>query len=239
MRHIRLEQCGSTNDEASGLFDQGETGPFLISTRDQVAGRGRDGRKWSHDPRNFAGSFLLPATDQMRSAPGALSLLAGLAVRDALIAASVDPAALRLKWPNDVLLNHQKVGGILAELVSDRERFGLIIGIGVNLTKPPNEARFPARAVFDAASAPSPQHFGDNLGEQLERWLNRLTEQGTAWVLDAWRATAWRSGEKLTVRSGEHAVSGLFRDIDDQGRLILALPSGQTRVFSAGDASHG
>ena len=213
--------------------------PLLISAAEQTAGRGRDGRSWSHDRRNFAGSLLISASPAMLAAPGAVSLLAGLAIRDALVASGADMRRLALKWPNDVLMDDRKVAGVLAEMLSEGDQRAVVIGAGVNLARPPQDARFPAAAVFDPKTAPDPKAFGDQLAKAFERWIDQLAHRGAAFVLDAWRASAWRLGQKLTIGSGEGAISGLFRDIDPLGRVILRLPNGEDRLFSAGDASHG
>lgn len=238
MKHRRLQVCGSTNDEARAYFLAGDALPILISVEEQTAGRGREGRSWSHHRSNFAGSLLVEASPTMLGAPGAVALLAGLAIRDALIASGAEAAGLALKWPNDVLRDDRKVAGVLAEMLTEGDRRAVIVGAGVNLAKPPQDARFPAAAVFASDQSPGPKAFGDHLAMAFERWVEQLEDRGTPFVLDAWRASAWRLGEKLTIGSGPGAVSGVFRDIDAVGRIILRLPSGEDRVFSAGDASH-
>lgn len=237
MRHERLASCGSTNDEVRRAFTEGAAFPLLISAEEQTAGRGREGRPWAQLRGNFAGSFLIEATRALLGAPGAVSLLSGLAIRDALIGFGASAADLALKWPNDVLLKERKVAGVLAEMVEDDTRRAFIIGIGVNLREAPSETMFPAAAVFGAA-APDPKLFGDRLGEALLHWVKGAEDKGTPLIFDAWRQHAWRLGEPLALRHGEGATEGIFEDIDAHGRVLLRLPSGELRTIAAGDAAH-
>lgn len=237
MKHIRLDQCGSTNDEVRAAFDDGAQPPLLISAAKQSAGRGRSGRSWAQFKGNFAGSFLLPVPKALVSVPGGLALIAGLAIRDALIAHGQHPDAVQLKWPNDVLIDDRKVAGVLAEWLGPADRPVAIVGIGVNLAAAPGEgnARFPPTAAF-GADAPAPERFADTLAGAVSAWLERAAP-GAAPVFDAWRACAWRIGQSLTLTVGEERLSGIFRDIDEHGRLILRLASGHERHLSAGDAT--
>ncbi|MEM6913589.1 MAG: biotin--[acetyl-CoA-carboxylase] ligase, partial [Pseudomonadota bacterium] len=145
MEHRRLEETGSTNNDAHAAFVAGAPRPLLISAGLQTAGIGRHGRTWAHDRHNFAGSFLVDAKRHARETPGAVALLSSLAVRDTLIEHGADASALALKWPNDVLFAEEKVAGILSSFVQGAHDSALIIGIGVNLATPPQETVFPAR----------------------------------------------------------------------------------------------
>lgn len=236
MKHLRVATCGSTNDEARAAFERGEALPFLLSTSRQIAGRGRHARVWEHHPGNFAGTFVIDAAQALRQTPGAVSLFAGLAVRDALIAHGAPGQDLALKWPNDVLLAERKVAGVLAELVERPGAGAFLVGIGVNLAQPPKEARFPAAAVFGAGEVEA-KTFGDTLAQALTAWIDRYRGAGAKAVFDAWRGHAWRLGQPVTINLPEAALAGTFVDIDGAGRLVLRLPSGEKRTISAGDAT--
>ncbi|MEM0928543.1 MAG: biotin--[acetyl-CoA-carboxylase] ligase [Pseudomonadota bacterium] len=238
LEHRRLQETGSTNDDAHTAFASGAARPLLISAEQQTAGKGRYGRSWSHDPLNFAGSFLVDAGPEACQAPGAVSLLAGLAVRDTLIAEGADAGALALKWPNDVLMADEKVAGILSSFVQQGTDTALIIGIGVNLASPPSETVFPARAVFAKDRSPDPEGFGDALGQRLVALLGRLETSGSWAILEAWRSHAWRLGDDITIRRDEEeALQGRFEDIDREGRLMLRRADGSLETIAAGDAA--
>jgi BirA family biotin operon repressor/biotin-[acetyl-CoA-carboxylase] ligase len=236
VRHLRLAEVGSTNDAAREAFERAEPLPLLLSAERQTGGRGRSGRVWSHARSNFAGTFLIEAAPILRSEPGAVSLLAALAVRDSLVAFGTAPEAIALKWPNDVLYNGRKVAGILTEFVTSGAREAFAIGIGVNLTEAPTDTAFPAGAVFSIPEAPAPEAFGDRLGTCIAGWAGRAGEEGAGRVFDAWRASAWRIGENVTVRQDGGALRGMFADIDSHGRMVLKLEGGEFRTISVGDA---
>ncbi|MCQ8184289.1 biotin--[acetyl-CoA-carboxylase] ligase [Parvularcula maris] len=239
MRHLRLASCGSTNDEAKRRLGEGLVPPFLVSTAEQTAGRGREGRSWSHPKGNFAGSFALTPPQLLKDEPGLASLLSGLSVIEALQHFGASEADLQVKWPNDVLLAERKVAGILAEMVSKSEEIAFVIGIGVNLVQPPREARFPAAAVFSKDSAPDEAAFGDMLAEKLLQSMAFAQENGSAALRSRFKARAWRIGQSIAIGSGQGAASGLFEDIDPHGRILLRLADGSFRTISAGDVSHG
>lgn len=129
-----VDETGSTNADLLEDLDAVE-GDWLIATR-QHTGRGRQGRAWLSPDGNFYGSTMA----QVRAgdaAPPTLSLVAGLALIEALETAA--PAIpLNLKWPNDLLRGKGKLAGILLERAGDR----IVAGFGVNLAvAPPIEGR--------------------------------------------------------------------------------------------------
>src|SRR5689334_7281700 len=115
----KVERCGSTN---AVLLAEGKPG-VLLATNEQTAGRGRRGRRWYSMPGTDV-TFSLSA-EIARPEPG-LALVAGVAAAKALRALGVKQAAL--KWPNDVLVNGAKLGGILVET---RGRLA-VFGFGIN-----------------------------------------------------------------------------------------------------------
>ena len=147
---VHHRRTGSTNDEARALALAGAPHGALVTASEQLAGRGRGGRRWEAPP----GSALLCSLVAARPAVRCCSLRAGVAVADAL------DARTQLKWPNDVLIDGRKVAGILVE-ARPRERWA-VLGIGVNvaveLAQLPSELRETAgdarpRAVGDRAAA--------------------------------------------------------------------------------------
>src|SRR3569623_2467599 len=115
VRHIAYETLGSTSAEAQALARAGERGPVWITAARQEAGRGRRGKGWVSPPGNLYASLLL--TDPAPPAVAAqLSFVAALALHDAIAecAPQLGPA-LKVKWPNDLLLGAAKIAGILIE----------------------------------------------------------------------------------------------------------------------------
>src|SRR5690242_8444432 len=104
VRHKSYGTLGSTNAEALALARAGERGPLWISARSQTAGRGRRASTWVSPPGNLYATLLLTEPSAAETAPQ-LSFVAALGVHDAILecAGSLGPA-LKVKWPNDLLI---------------------------------------------------------------------------------------------------------------------------------------
>src|SRR2546427_1102691 len=118
-------QTGSTNAVARGLAEAGAPEGLLVVAEAQSAGRGRAGRRWI-TPEGTALAFSLVLRPVAPPAQAArLTMLAGLAVCEAIEQVCGLPAAL--KWPNDILIGGRKAGGILGEAATDGERLEFAI----------------------------------------------------------------------------------------------------------------
>src|SRR5262245_48618831 len=143
VRHVNYDTLGSTNAEALALARAGERGPLWISARTQSAGRGRRRTRWVSPAGNLDATLLLSQPSPPAQAPQ-LSFVAALAVHDAVAvcAPQVGPG-LKVKWPNDLLVEKAKVAGILIEGESE-PAFAVAIGIGVNCATHPDNTDYPA-----------------------------------------------------------------------------------------------
>lgn len=194
----------------------------------QTAGRGRQGRAWTSPPGNFHGSTLVRLRPS-DPAPASLSLVAGVALHEAAGAHLVDPAPLRLKWPNDLLLGGAKLAGILMERIGD----AVIVGMGVNLAHAPD---LPDRVTATLASAASPSDFARTLAAAFARWLGCWRGEGLGAIRDAWLARAHPLGSALRLHAPDgEAIEGLFDGLAADGALRLRLADGRGRVIHAGD----
>ena len=124
-----LDECGSTNDLIRDLGERGAPTGTWISARRQTAGRGRLGRSWVSEPGNLFLSYLVRPRE--KSVTSWIPLVAGLAAFDAILSLRPLPN-LRLKWPNDLWIGDQKLGGILCEGVSSAQGVFVGVGIGIN-----------------------------------------------------------------------------------------------------------
>lgn len=184
---MRRKSVTSTQDVARPL----PLGSIVVADH-QTAGRGRLDRRWESPP----GTALL-VSFVLRPNP-VLSLAAGVA------AAQACGGGVRLKWPNDLLLNGAKVGGILVEVLPT----AAICGIGINLTwAPPGAAKLNQdRDVLL-----------DRLRVELDRWASTDLED----VLTFWRALSDTLGKRVRVDQGERVFEGTAEDIGPRGELIV------------------
>ena len=239
IRHLMV--TGSTNADARQAFmAEGARTPLWIIADRQTEGTGRRGRTWYHGSGNFAGTLLWPiASDDLKS-PALFSFITGLAVADASIEAGAPADALRLKWPNDVLLRRRKLAGILCELVTEGEDRAVAIGIGVNLVSRPEGTDHDEATALCAVTGhfPTPRDFCHALDEAFRRYWAAYKAEGFAPVRSAWLEKAGGLDETLTVRCQSSTQIGIFRGIDNDGALLLEV-AGTTERVTAGDVFLG
>ena len=228
-----VAETGSTNADLIARLTGGEhvpEGHWLVADR-QTAGRGRQGRTWFDGSGNFMGSTVVHPAPQ-DPPTHSLSLVAGLALYEALTGLVADPSALMLKWPNDVLLRGAKLCGILLERAGD----AVIIGIGVNLAAAPDLPDRETVALADFGPAPDRDMFAAALAGALDRELERWRSFGLAPLLRRWLAVGTPHGTALCVHEPDGGrISGLFAGLDAEGTLQLRLDDGAIRAIHAGD----
>jgi BirA family biotin operon repressor/biotin-[acetyl-CoA-carboxylase] ligase len=233
---IRLvEETGSTNADLVAAIRSAEGWPeghWLVAHR-QTAGRGRQGREWFDGTGNFMGSTVVALrTDD--PPPASLSFVAAISVFQACRIVKDSAAGLALKWPNDVLLNHGKLSGILLEMV----RGQVVVGVGVNLARAP---QLPDRKVVALADVSDPVPiavFAETLAGQFARNLAYWRDAGIGPTLEVFLGLSIHTrGSSVTVHDSDGSqLSGNFAGLDESdGALRLRLADGSERVIRAGD----
>lgn len=228
-----VAETGSTNADLIARLTAGEhvpEGHWLVADR-QTAGRGRQGRTWFDGYGNFMGSTVAHPKPQDPPAHS-LSLVAGLALYEALAAQIAEPSTLMLKWPNDVLLRGAKLCGILLERAGE----AVVIGMGVNLAVAPQLPDRETITLADLGPAPDRDAFAEALASALDRELDRWRTYGMGPLLRRWHAVGTPEGTKLSVHEPNgDTVEGQFAGLDPQGTLQLRLDNGTVRAIHAGD----
>ncbi len=223
----------STSDLCRALADAGEEEGLAVLARRQSAGRGSRGRGWVSEPGQLALSVLLrPATPARLL--GQWSLLAGVALAEALAPLLPDPACLMLKWPNDVLVSGRKLAGILID--ADPAGGWLVVGLGANLTHAPVLAERETAAI--GPTSPPPEQVAAEVLDRLAHWYGVVEAEGFAGVRAAFLARAPRQGSGMTLRLPHARLAGRFAGIDEQGGLLLEA-DGAVRSFAVGEVLLG
>jgi len=219
----------STNDEALSLLRSGAAHGTVVAADAQRSGRGRRGRSWWSPPGNLYASFVIrPAAG---GDSGQLAFVAAVAAADAL--GAVVP--VRFKWPNDLLLNGRKFGGILIEC----EDIGAVIGMGINIVAAPADTPYGATSlVGEGYAAIAPRDLLLAVCRALEAWYARWRGEGFEPVREAWLGRAAGMGQTMAVRLIDDRLSGIFVGLDAGGALVLETDSGRRRV-TAGEISFG
>jgi BirA family biotin operon repressor/biotin-[acetyl-CoA-carboxylase] ligase len=247
----RFAELDSTNAEAMRRAVAGERGPLWISAARQSAGRGRAGRTWESDSDGNLYASLLVSL--LAPAPKAyqLSLLAGVMVYDALLTL-LPPAAqsaLRLKWPNDILIGGAKAGGILIESTfvtrardaeaqpADGTRLAAIIGIGINIASYPEDLDRPVTSLAAHGAVLEPEETLKRIAASADHWLAVWREgEDFAAIRNAWLTRAHPIGERMSINTGAERVTGTFEGLDPDGSLLINAGTG-IRRFAFGDVS--
>ncbi|TAJ90101.1 MAG: biotin--[acetyl-CoA-carboxylase] ligase [Reyranella sp.] len=223
---VALDSVGSTNDEAAQLADGGASEGTVVWAREQQGGRGRRGRRWASPPGNlYSSTILRPDCPAPRAAE--LGFVAALAVGD-LVPAS---RAIRLKWPNDVLVDGGKIAGILLEsaIAQDGRVEHVVAGIGVNVAFAPQlaEMRYPGASLGGTVEAAL-----EGLMRALATRLAQWRRDGFGVIREGWLAQAGPLGAEVDVRLGEGLVSGRFAGLDHEGALLLDTADGPRKIVS-------
>ena len=207
----------------------------------QSGGRGRRGRRW-FSPLGYG--LCLSVSWCYEVAPrdlAALGLVIGVAVAEAL-SALVPGDAVRLKWPNDVIGDGGKLGGILVEVSGEAGGpLRIVIGIGVNVLASPHlapevgadggmrpatlDALVPGRQI-------SRNQLAGGLLNALYRNLSAFADSGFAAFAPHWRGRDYLFGQPVAVSSGSQTISGIARGIADDGALLIDVGDRLMPVFS-------
>ncbi len=240
-----IAEIDSTNRWVREMALAGAAEGLALRAERQSAGRGRLGREWVSPPGNLYLSLLLRPPRRLAEI-GGLAFLAGIAIAEFLTTILPDPAAIRLKWPNDVLVDGRKIAGILIEAQNaatltpsagegDRCAF-VVLGLGLNLVSHPQGALYPATDIRSAGGRDlSPEEATHGILEKLRPLYALWLASGFAPIRDLWLALAAGLGEPMTLRLGTETLTGLFRGIDGDGHLQIALDSGDSRSIAAAD----
>ena len=230
----------STNRVGMELGYAGEPEGAVILAEEQSAGRGRAGRSW-HSERAagiYVTLLLRPKISPMQ-AP-LLTMMAGLSAHAAVQAQT--SLQLDLKWPNDLILNGKKLGGILTEMHADTSlvRF-VIVGIGINV----NQEKFPGELSGIATSLRAETGKNQSRLELLSRLLrefesdyNRFLREGAPSVTGRFtKASSYAVGKKVRVTNGAESFTGVTAGLAAEGLLQVEREDGKTVMVIAGDVA--
>jgi BirA family transcriptional regulator, biotin operon repressor / biotin---[acetyl-CoA-carboxylase] ligase len=232
-----FDRVESTNDEARQLAEQGAAAGVVVVAAEQVKGRGRHGRGWESPRGNLYASLLL-RPDCTIAVAAQLSLVASLALAEALVALAPPDADVRVKWPNDVLIRGAKAAGLLLESAPGaRERVEwVVVGSGVNIASAPAGTPYPATALrYEGFPPVTPLHALERYLGALDGWLARWRAGGFAAVRPAWLALGSGIGDRVRLRLGREEVAGRLLDVTEQGALVVAQDGNRRREISAGE----
>ena len=253
----RVATTKSTNDDLLVRWRAGELiDPVARIAHEQTAGKGRAGRVWLSNPGDtLCFSLAYPFHKRPNELSG-LSLVIGLAVIAGIAAAlGISEAALhqqglRLKWPNDLLINNVKLGGILIEggQTNSSSPTWMVIGLGLNLRNADAiQQNLEANSSFGAAAldqlmphqapVPDTEFIWLKLIESFERYLSEFNQHGFGHFQNHWKQWDAYDGQAVCISgAGKESVFGIADGVDGTGALLLNQHD-KTIAIHAGDVS--
>jgi BirA family transcriptional regulator, biotin operon repressor / biotin---[acetyl-CoA-carboxylase] ligase len=239
-RVFHFFKTDSTNRVAMELGYAGEPEGTVVMAEAQTAGRGRSGRTW-HSERGTGLYFTVLLRPRLSPAQAPLlTMLAGVSAHAAVAAQT--GLIPELKWPNDLLLNGKKLGGILTEMHAEpnQVRF-VIVGIGINV----NQEKFPAELSSIATSIRKESGRSSFRLELLVRLLtqfesdyNRFLREGPSFVIDRFESvSSFARGRRVRVNTGVETYLGTTSGLSPEGLLLVARDNGPLTTVIAGDVT--
>ena len=239
--HVGSIDAAWTVDSTNSVLLARPNPPFgtceVLLAEYQTAGRGRRGRAWLAPP---GGSICLSLCWAFRDVPqdlGALGLVIGVCALRALRESGLED--VRLKWPNDLLAEGKKLGGILIELRAESAGPAcVVIGIGLNaalgepLLRQIAAMGWPATDLATAGVAISRNTVAAAIIDQVTRGLSCFEREALRPFVEEWRTADVLRGCQVEVQTAVGAARGLARGIDLHGALLLETPHGVQRFIS-------
>ena len=218
-----LNAC-RTEEDVTGL---------AVLARRQTKGRGSRGRSWLDGGQGLALSVVQAAAQAGPDALGGWPFVASLGFYEGLLRAV--PAAqghLMIKWPNDILLDGRKMGGILIE----REGDYVLVGLGANLAAAPQQSQLerPVACLAQCGIVPDVETVAHHVLDGLALWCRQWRQKGFSSIRSAWLERAHPVGTPLVVQGGTTYEKGLFAGLAEDGRLLLDTERGM-KTIATGD----
>jgi len=232
IHHFR--EISSTMDEATILARQGCPDFTVVVAEKQTMGRGRMDRVWL-SARGGLYFTVIVRPDIPVALAGLVNLAAAVEMAD-LLRTSYNVQA-GLKWPNDILVNEEKICGILSQMETEDDRIDhLRIGVGLNVNNSPEKKELSAVSLKTL--------LGRNLQrrEILIEFLNKFTKCLANFdsedLIDQWKSNNTTVGRHVTISTLKQTVTGKAVDIDPYGGLVLQRADGSHETVLHGDCFH-
>jgi BirA family biotin operon repressor/biotin-[acetyl-CoA-carboxylase] ligase len=214
VRSFHFDELDSTQNEALRLLDSQVQPPFIVTASKQTAGRGRQSRTWHMEPgRSLAMSLVVRLS--VENLEG-LSLVVGLGILEA-----IPTIPLQLKWPNDLMLNNQKVGGVLVESRSQGSTADVVIGIGLNLFGQ-------QEAAYAGLGTKVEAHV---VAQKVYSMIERCGRESFKALRSLYESKMWRKNQEIELLVNQEKLIVRLEGVGDrgelktnqQGRLVLSV----------------
>lgn len=244
MKIIEIEVTGSTQKDAIKLAEtDSDTHLTVIWAHKQTDGVGRHNRKWESGTGNVLWSIILRPQDNWRNSYEILFVNA-LAVRQSIVDVIGQAEELKVKWPNDIILNDKKLAGSLINCGGpyiNGAASWVVVGTGINVTEHPEgkDMLYPPTSLHNEGfSMATKERLIERLNTNLQLEINRWIELGFAQVKHRYLEHAHKLNCEITVGLGKDKSTyrtGIYRGITDEGILALDMGNGILEHYHAED----
>lgn len=216
MQHFKLQSCSSTQDYLKGKISTVGNSFCLVSTQSQTQGKGRNGNLWKQFNNSLAFSFLLK--------PNQVVTLTSLEI--SVLLTEYFKKNILLKWPNDLLIDRNKCGGILCNIIDDI----VIVGIGINLgriEKSSSKFKLPPASI-DSERVLGTDEF-HSIPEEIYSYIinNRINSEQ---VIDRWTSLCAHLNSEVFIDS----QLGIFKGVGSNGEALLKINDNKTQSIWSG-----
>ena len=227
----RLE---STNSEAWEIIDEGAQSGALLITDNQYNGRGRFDQKWYASPDKSLTFSIILFSDLDPVISGWIPILTGIAIQKALVKFDT---SVKLKWPNDLLLNGKKIGGILCESkVKGNFLNQIVIGIGLNVNETKEDFNPTIQSIANSLHIASGKFYQRErvlaeIVNELEPWITGLPKNKEQ-IQFEWEAVCGHLKEEIQFHNENEIVSGIFKSLGKSGSAVIEVEGKETQFHS-------
>ena len=234
---IHLTSVNSTNTWVKDNYKELDAQAITrVTASEQTKGRGRFNREWvSPKDQNIYVTYFFSVPKEIINLNSLAQLLC-LSIAKLLAEHEMDP---HIKWPNDLIVNSKKIGGILCETIDFGKEYGIIIGAGLNVNMPPDmleKIDQPATSFFNELGKTFTL---DPLIKQLDHFflqdLSLYKREGFKPFYMSYEALLTHKGMPITLKQNGDSISGVLHSLNPDGRLNLLLPNGKIKTISSGE----
>ena len=225
-------QTNSTNEDAWEYIQNGISHGSLFLTDTQIDGKGRRDNKWFSTPeKSLTFSFILHSKLELEKM-GLLPLLTGISIVRGIESATAIQTGL--KWPNDIMLNEKKMGGILIESKQIRNGLGVVVGVGLNINENAQDIPHTLRnnaislAMFSKQTHSREQILPAILNEFETLFNNQMDS-----IIPLWTDHCIHQDREVSFHSEKGKQQGIFQGISSLGHAEIQI-NGKTQTFPSG-----
>ena len=232
---ITLGRAASAMDIAKEMLKEGAIEGTTIFVEEQTRGRGRSGREWHcQDGKGLLLAVVLKPVIQPEKS---YLLMVFTAVAIVKTIRDMFKLPVEIDWPNDLVINNKKLGGIIVETQNNTgQSRDYIVGIGINVNlkrhelpkgigQPITSLTIEKETFIDRAN------FARALLQNLDSWYLILKDERYEHIVEKWQEFCANIGRRVNIHNAKKKITGTFLGISNNGELILQLDNGRKRNF--------